>query len=397
MVGLRLGTAVGLSSSLPPPDLDRALCDNLVLPSLIRRRKAYWTEINPILQKWQSVNETKCPECARVIPINMARHLRLEHTTCQCFWRCPVACCRRWFASEFDGKDHLEETHLFSEGRGCSYYECLRQFGLEWFGGHSFFDQRGTSGQALWMDIALARKSGQELRNDYIITDSPALDELRLFFRAAVWELVHAYLDYPRPRIDTSFALAPAVGDRIRRVAKDNPQSSSHTPLRDTTEDIPETDSLLATHRLSPTTPTSSAVTTMASSQTPVDQMTDLLTSGSAENTQLHVPLSRWAVSSVSLASTDLLSYVEPLPLNQLVCHSACTVWSWPAARRDELLAVAYCDMAVPRRNMADLTRYLDIQSTHLAACSGALDNTIPMMSVDTFPRLTGGIRSGSG
>ena len=50
--------------------------------------------------------------------------------------------------------------------------------------------------------------------------------------------------------------------------------------------------------------------------------------------------------------------------------------------------------MAVARRNMADLTRYLDIQSTHLAACSGALDNTIPLMSVDTFPRLTGGIRS---
>ena len=203
VVGLRLGTAVDLSSSLPLPDLDRALCDNSVLPSLIRRRKAYWTEINPILQKWQSVNETKCPECGRVIPINMARHLRLEHATCQCFWRCPVACCPRWLTSEFNGKDHLEETHLFSEGRGCSYYECLRQFGLEWFGRRSFFDQRGTSGQALWMDIALARKSGQELRNDYIITDSPAFDELRLFFRAAVRELVHAYLDYPRPHIDT--------------------------------------------------------------------------------------------------------------------------------------------------------------------------------------------------
>ena len=47
--------------------------------------------------------------------------------------------------------------------------------------------------------------------------------------------------------------------------------------------------------------------------------MTDFRTSGSAEHTQLHVPLSRGAVSSVSLASTDLLSYVELLPLNQLV------------------------------------------------------------------------------
>ena len=46
------------------------------------------------------------------------------------------------------------------------------------------------------MDIALALKSGQELRNDCIITDSPVFEELRLFFRAAVRELVHAYLDY---------------------------------------------------------------------------------------------------------------------------------------------------------------------------------------------------------
>ena len=61
VVGLSWGTAVDLSSSLPPPDLDRALCDNSVLPTLIRRRKAYWTEINPILQKWQSINNTRCP------------------------------------------------------------------------------------------------------------------------------------------------------------------------------------------------------------------------------------------------------------------------------------------------------------------------------------------------
>ena len=40
------------------------------------------------------------------------------------------------------------------------------------------------------------------------------------------------------------------------------------------------------------------------------------------------------------------------------------------------------------------MTRYLDIHATHLAACSGALDDTLPLMSVETFPRATGGIRS---
>ena len=96
----------------------------------------------------------------------------------------------------------------------------------------------------------------------------------------------------------------------------------------------------------------------------------------------------------MSLASSDLLSYVEPLPLDQLVFHSADTVRSWPAAARDELLAVAHRDMAVARRNLVDLTLYLDNQSTHLAACAGAMDNSIPLMSAETFPRVPGGIRS---
>ena len=88
VVGLSLGPAVDLSSSLPPPDLDRALCNNSLIPTLIRRRRAYWSEINPILQKWQSINDARCPECNRLIRVNMSRHLRLSHTTCQCFWRC---------------------------------------------------------------------------------------------------------------------------------------------------------------------------------------------------------------------------------------------------------------------------------------------------------------------
>ena len=96
----------------------------------------------------------------------------------------------------------------------------------------------------------------------------------------------------------------------------------------------------------------------------------------------------------MSLASSDLLCYVEPLPLDQLVFRSADTVRSWPAAARDELLAVAHRDMSVARRNLADRTLYLDNQSAHLAACAGAMDNTIPLMSVETFPRVSGGIRS---
>ena len=98
-----------------------------------------------------------------------------------------------WFSSELNGKDHLESIHNFKEGQGYSFYDCLRQFGLEWFGRRSFFDQRDVTGQWLWMDLALARRSGQALHNSYTITNSPALSPLRKFFCAAVRNLTSAY------------------------------------------------------------------------------------------------------------------------------------------------------------------------------------------------------------
>ena len=51
VVGLTLGPAVDLSSSLPAPNLDRALCRNSVLPTLTKRRWSYWAEVNPILRR----------------------------------------------------------------------------------------------------------------------------------------------------------------------------------------------------------------------------------------------------------------------------------------------------------------------------------------------------------
>ena len=86
--------------------------------------------------------DSRCPECDRSIRVNMARHLRLCHTTYICFWRCPVSTCPLWFTSELNGKDHIERTHRFCEGRGCSFYECLRTYDLEWFGSRSFLDQQ---------------------------------------------------------------------------------------------------------------------------------------------------------------------------------------------------------------------------------------------------------------
>ena len=97
--------------------------------------------------------------------------------------------CSLWFTSELNAKDHIEGIHHFKEGHGTSFYECLRQYGMEWFGSRAFFEGRRQASQAIWMDLALARRSGKELRNSYVITKSPEHAPLRRFFKAAVDQL----------------------------------------------------------------------------------------------------------------------------------------------------------------------------------------------------------------
>ena len=39
------------------------------------------------------------------------------------------------------------------------------------------------------------------------------------------------------------------------------------------------------------------------------------------------------------------------------------------------------------------MTQYVDLHDDHLAACDGGLDDGIPLMTVEMFPRPTGGIQ----
>ena len=114
-----------------------------------------------------------------------------------------------WFTSELNGKDHLERIHKFRKGQGCSFYECLRKFGLE------CFEQRAESGQVLWINLTLARQSGQELHNHYVITNSPVMAHLRRFFRAAVRDITTAYEDLAFTRVVAD--IKPSICDQIRR------------------------------------------------------------------------------------------------------------------------------------------------------------------------------------
>ena len=199
VVTLQLRPATDFGSDLPPPDLEHALCHNPLTPTLGLQRRDYWEEVNPLLEEWKGVNDSKCPKCDRVIRVNMAIHVCLCHTIYVCFWRCPVSTCPLWFTSELNGKDHIERTHRFREGRGCSFYECLRTYGLEWFGSRSFFDQCKLATQSLWMDLALARRSGQEPHNTCTITQSPEFAPLRRFFTSAMNQLQLVFNDLPVP------------------------------------------------------------------------------------------------------------------------------------------------------------------------------------------------------
>ena len=158
------------------------------------------------------------------------------------------------------------------------------------------FGQRSSTGQALWMDLALARKTGQELHNDYVITSSPDFGSLRKLFRAAVRELVHAYIDYPQPKVDMHGALS--VCNRIHQDIADSPRGHRRTSPVDRAEDVP------VVELPPPLTFTSSAaplpvVQTPVRSLTPNNRSLSFLQTGTGEHVQLHVPQSRAAVSSV--------------------------------------------------------------------------------------------------
>ena len=415
VIGIRLGSPENLGTNLPREDLHLSLCESSLRPTLIADRRVYWAEITPLLQRWQSVNNTPCPHCHRLIRVNMSRHLRANHTDNQCFWRCPVSTCHMWFVSELNGKDHLKRIHGFREGQGCSFYECLRRFGMEWFGQRSYFDQRDQSSQAMWMDMALARQSGQELVNHYVITNSPASATIRRFFHASIRHLTATYqriaaeqtlqdikpsigdqmhhnfsaVDSIKEEIDPQMNEAsgytPTASDRdVRSPVVVTPRRSS-TRLRSRESPVVDLPRRLSTVDMSVDSP---VVDTPRRSYNQHNRALAVMETSAMEPPRSSVPIARGVVNFTSIASTDLQTFIDPLPLDNLICYGASTVQSWPARDRDQILAVAERDITVARHNLAELTRYVDLHAAHLATCTRSDDDDIPLMAAETFPRL---------
>ena len=237
--------------------------------------------------------------------------MRLTHTSYVCCWRCPVPSCTLWFTSEPNWKYHIENTHHFQEVCGYSYYECLRSFGLKWFGSREFFAEKSTTGQSLWTDIALARRSGQELNNSYIITGSPDFAPLRWFFIAALAALQACYdartaRDYQLPMPQTRSILDSICEDVYLH---------SSTPVADQSPvvdfDIEESPVVL---QMAP-------VATSVRPLSPANRSLRFLQTGAPESSCVPVLSSRAAVPGTCIASTDLLDFIDPLPMDRLALH----------------------------------------------------------------------------
>ena len=196
------------------------------------------------------------------------------------------------------------------------FYECLRQFGLEWFGSRSFFDQRKDTGQSLWMDLALARRSGQELRNSYTIIGSPEFAPLRKFVKAAIHQLHLLYTGVP----DTLRPRSPMLSlcDQIRTKIDTHSTTSDSSHIDDT----PVVETTAPSMLNSPAT--SSTVDALVRPLTPANKSLRFLESGAVGPPHINTVSSRAVVSGMSVASMDLLSYLDPLPI-----HDAQSVRTW--------------------------------------------------------------------
>ena len=100
---------------------------------------------------------------------------------------------------------------------------------------------------------------------------------------------------------------------------------------------------------------------------------------------------SRPAVPDLCIASSGLLSVIDPLPMDRLSHHTVAEIRAWPAADRNSLPAVANRDVRVARQNIAEMILYVDDHATHLANCASADDDSLTLMSAEILPRLEGG------
>ena len=154
---------------------------------------------------------------------------------------------------------------------------------------------------------------------------------LRRFFRASVRCVTSAYGD-----LAATQALDDIRPDQMHQDIVENAEeefdpavdqaSGTDTPVRENSSQL---------FRSAPTPPP--VVETPRRSITPNNRSLAVLESGQLVAPQFHLPLARGAVSGSSIASLELQTFVEPLPLDQLICHTPGAVQAWPTVAHEEV------------------------------------------------------------
>ena len=217
---------------------------------------------------------------------------------------------------------------------------------MEWFGSQTFFDGRRKGSQAIWMDLALARRSGQELRNAYVITKSPEHAPLRRFFKAAVDQLQMQF----DASVVTSVQPQSLIAQIRAAVADcDDVSSDSSLMLLSPPRGIHDA-ALPAGSDMDIGTRDADSPVVMTRRVTPANRPLQHLEAGHlGASTPQHV-MSRPAVPDLCIASTNMLSLIDPLPMDRLSRHTVAAVCSWPAVDRHHILAVANRDVRVAQQ-----------------------------------------------
>ena len=238
---------------------------------------------------------------------------------------------------------------------------------------------------------ARTRRSGHELRNHYVINNSPEF--ALLFFNAAVDQLQIVYnsllVTSARP---PSRSLIATMGAAVEDC--DDLSSEGSLMLLSPPHDIPAATLPVGTTSTLPPVEDAVPPVVIARRVTPAIRALRHLEAGTLGASEPHHVPSRPSVPDLCIASSSLLSVIDPLPLYRLSRHSVAAIRSWPSTDRRHILAVASRDIRVARQNLAELQLYIDDHAAHVANCTGADDDEIPLMSAETFPRLEGGIRA---
>ena len=237
------------------------------------------------------------------------------------------------------------------------------------------------------MDMARQRRLGQELRNSYVITKSTEHAPLRRFFKAAVDGL---QLVFDRSLV-TSVQPRSLLAQMREAVADcDDVSSDGSLMLLSPPHDIPEA-TLPAESSMDQETRDEISPIVITRRVTPANRPLQHLEAGRlGASTPQHVR-SRPAVPDLCIASSSLLSLMDPLPMGRLSRHTVTEIRSWPAADRNDILAVANRDVRVARQNIAELLLYVDDHAAHLANCASVDDDSLTLMSAELLPRLEGG------